>query len=54
MDQYLYYELCRLRSVDEFMSTIEPPFPSPIIRPHHGSPTAAIIACADDLEADLS
>ena len=54
VDEYLDYEArraaARLRS---FMLAKGAGLSLPIVRPHHGSPTTAIISCADELQADL-
>ena len=54
VDRYVDYEAHR--AADRLLSLISAngvALSHPIVRPHHGSPTAAILSCADDLEADL-
>ena len=54
VDAYIDYEAQRAAAkLRSFISTKGSGLSRPIIRPHHGSPTAAILNCADELEADL-
>ena len=54
VDRYIDYEARRAAErLFSLISANDVAFSHPIIRPHHGSPAAAILSCADDLKADL-
>ena len=54
IEEYIGHESRRAAArLTEFISANGTSLSKPILRPHHGSPTAAIISCADELSADL-